>query len=115
MTHFAALNRHGKLSVLGRVSPAAAPACDASTKRELFFPPHLALTDRLLKNFPQNTFTHVHTGLISTDEVWTVCHSIRELIKNKELIKWKKMIIRCECCSASDKDSHIGTQHEVGT
>lgn len=67
MSHFTALNRHGKLSVLGRVSPAAAPACHASTTEGTFYfhPSHRGvLGDRFALRFltPKHTHTvHTHT------------------------------------------------------
>lgn len=107
MTHFTALNRHGKLSVLGRVSPAAAPACHASTKRELFSSLISLLADRLLKNF--------HISFIITNAEWTQPHPIKEFNLNLELIIWK--IILRESCYVSDKDGVVtlGTHHDDGT
>lgn len=61
MTHFMALNGHWKLSVLGRVSPAAGLCLPCFNQEGTFFP----LTDRLLKNFLQNAVTHVQAGSIT--------------------------------------------------
>lgn len=50
MAHFTTLNRHGELSVLGRVNPAAAPA-DILQPREIrFFNKHIPLELSLRTN-----------------------------------------------------------------
>ena len=61
MTHFTALSRHGKLSVLGRVSPAAAPDCHASTKRELYLFPPTRLQQTGCSRTSHRTHLHVFT------------------------------------------------------
>lgn len=89
MTHFTALNRHGKLSVLGRVSLAAAPACHASTKRELFFFP---------PGFNRHIAQEFASKHIQTLSYWLHHHKLRmhstslhKGIQFKEaLIIWKK-------------------------
>lgn len=60
MTHFMALNGHGKLSVLGRVSAAAAPAYHASTKGEgKIFPP--GINRQVAQNISLKTCPHTST------------------------------------------------------
>lgn len=58
MTHFMALNRHGKLSVLGRVSPAAAPAAIFQPIGNIF--PTLGSNSQVAQEFALK-YIHIRT------------------------------------------------------
>lgn len=61
MTHFMALNRHGKLSVLGRVSPAAAPAAIFQPIGNIF--PTLGSNSQVAQEF---ALKYIHTRTLAS-------------------------------------------------
>lgn len=76
MTHFKAMNRHGKLSVLGRVNPAAAPTAMLQPKGFFFYP--VGLNRQVAQEFYLKTRSYKSKLALPPQIIWSECHSVGE-------------------------------------